>query len=242
MGSEEAKRLNEVFDNYYYKELSNTNIKSPISDSTILDLFNDFMLMSQIVCSMLNNGKEDLPNLKILDAGCGNGRMLRKFCELGAEPVNCRGIDLSTDVIWYARANSVDDITYNIGDIKDMPYCNNRFDIILNLGVLIHIKDNDYIREIAKEFHRVLKPGGLVFITIAREGSSWGEKVQAITRNFTEGELLDLFEIFKCLGVYDTYSNHYTTVDHRNLTLSQIMRAYELGGVDSTYKLVVFKK
>ncbi|MDD5703773.1 MAG: class I SAM-dependent methyltransferase [Dehalococcoidales bacterium] len=238
----EQKRLNEVFDNYYYKELSSTNRKEPINHNTILDLFNDFMLMSQIVHSMINNGKKDLPSLKILDAGCGNGRMLRKFCELGAEPTNCFGIDLSKDIIKYAHKNSSFGIAYHAGDIKDTPYCGNTFDIIFNLGVLIHIKDNDYIKEIAKEFHRVLKPGGLVFITVAREGSSWGERVQAITRNFTEGELLDLFDMFQCLGVYDTYSSHYSTVDHRNVTLSQIMRAYEVGAVDSTYKLAVFKR
>jgi 2-polyprenyl-3-methyl-5-hydroxy-6-metoxy-1,4-benzoquinol methylase len=238
----EQKRLNKVFDNYYYKELSSTNKKEPINHNTILDLFNDFMLMSQIVHSMITNGKEDLPNLKILDAGCGNGRMLRKICELGAEPSNCYGMDLSRDVIEYAEENSPTLITYTVGDIKTPYYNNNGFDIIFNLGVLIHIKDNDYIREIAKEFHRVLKPGGLVFITVAREGSSWGEKVQAITRNFTEGEILGLFDIFQCLGVHDTYSNHYATADHRSLALSQIMRAYEIGAVDSTYKLVVLKK
>jgi 2-polyprenyl-3-methyl-5-hydroxy-6-metoxy-1,4-benzoquinol methylase len=244
IGSEETeqKRLNEVFDNYYYKELSSTNKKEPINNNTILDLFNDFMLTSQIVHSMISNGKEDLPNLKILDAGCGNGRMLRKMCELGAESSNCRGIDLSREVIDYAKENSPPGTIYSVGDIKNTKRYDNEFDIIFNLGVLIHIKDNDYIREIAKEFHRVLKPGGLVFITVAREGSQWSEKVQAITRNFAEGEIVGLFDMFECLGVYDTYSNHYATADHRNLTLSQVMRAYELGAVDSTYKLIVLKK
>ena len=239
---DEQKRLNEVFDNYYYKGLSSTNIKEPINHSTILDLFNDFMLTSQIVHSMIINGKEDLPNMKILDSGCGNGRMLRKMCELGASPINCYGIDLSKDVIEFAKENSPSGIIYNTCDIKNTYCCNESFDIIFNLGVLIHILDNNYIKEIAAEFHRVLKPGGLIFITIAKDGSEWSEKVQAITRNFTEDEIMNLFDVFHCLGIYNAYSNHYSAKEQDNITLSQVMRAFEIGAVDATYKLVVLKK
>lgn len=242
MGSEESKRLNELFDNCYYKGMSSTNRKEPIDDNTILDLFNDFMLTSQIIQSMIANGKENLPNLQILDAGCGNGRILRKLCELGAEPVNCYGMDLSRDIIEYAKENSPPGITYQVRDIKDIFSCDNNLDIIFNLGVLIHIKNNDYIKEIAKEFHRVLKPGGLVFITVARDGSKWNEKVQAITRNFTEDELLNLFDIFQCHSVHNAYSDHYSTKEQGNITLSQVMKAFEIGAIDTTYKLFVFKK
>jgi len=241
IGNEE-KRLNEVFDNYYYKGLSSTNIKEQINNNTIIDLFNEFMLMSQVTHSMFNNNKENLPSLRILDAGCGNGRMLRKICELGAEQTNCYGIDLSKDIINYAEENSPTGITYSSGDIKTMSYNDNAFDIIFNLGVLIHIKDNNYIKEIAKEFYRVLKPGGLVFITVAKDGSEWGEKIKDITRNFSEHELLDLFNMFQCFGIYNAYSNYYSTKEQGNITLSQVMKAFETGAIDATYKLFVFKK
>jgi len=240
MVSEET-RLKEVFDNYY-NGLSNTNIKEPINNNTILDLFNDFILTSQIVNSMIANGKEDIPNLTILDAGCGNGRMLRKMCELGAGPPNCCGIDLSRDVIDFAELNSPSRIVYDIGDIKTTPYSDNKFDVIFSLGVLIHIKDNDYIREIAKEFYRVLKPGGLIFITVARDGTQWPEAIKDITRNFSENELLGLFNGFECLGIYDAYSDNYIMKEGGKVSLSQIMRAIEVGVIDTTYKLVVFRK
>jgi len=191
---------------------------------------------------MILHGKEDLPNLKILDAGCGNGRMIRKICDLGAEPYNCSGIDLSEKIIKFAKISSPYGAEFSVGDIKNTQYFKNMFDIIFNLGVLIHIKDNDYIKDIAKEFHRILKPNGLVFITYAKEGSEWGEKIQDITRNFAENEILGLFDMFECVGIYDAYSNYYTAKDQGNITLSQVMKAFELGAVDSTYKLLILKK
>ena len=242
MIGQEEKRLNQVFNDGYYNGLSNTNIKQQLSDNSILDLFNDFLLTSQIVNSMQKNGKEDLPNLKILDAGCGNGRILRKMCELGAKPYHCYGVDLSKDVITYAGENSPSGIVYNIGDIKYFPSSDNRFDIIFNLGVLIHILDNNYIKEIATEFHRVLKPGGLIFITVARDGTQWPETIRDITRNFSEDELLGLFNEFECIGIHDAYSDNYIMEEGGKITFSQIMRAIEVGVIDTTYKLFVFKK
>ena len=244
MGSEETeeKRLNEVFDNYYYKGLSCTNTKNPINNYDIIGLFNDFMLMRQIVYFICTNDKNDLPNLKILDAGCGNGRMLRKMCELGAQPSNCYGIDLSRDVIDYAKRNSPPGIAYDTGDIKGTPFKDNEFDFIFNMGVLIHIKDNDYIREIAKEFYRVLKPCGLAFITVSGENVQWNGQMQNITRNFNfaENELLNIFDIFQCVGVNNVYSDNYST--NRNVILSLVMREIETGAMDTMFKLIVLKK
>jgi len=239
----EQKRLVDVFDNYYYKDLSETNKKLPISANSILDLFNDFLVMSQVIYSLIDNDKEDLPNMKILDAGCGNGRMLRKMCELGARPFNCTGIDLSHDIVEYARLNSPEGIYYYSGDIKNMPFDNDEYDIILNMGVLIHILDNNYIKEIAKEFYRVLKPGGLIFITVANEGTTWkDEKIQSMTRSFSMDKIKELFDMFECLGIYNAYSDRYQGEYNVSLEYSHILKAFEIGAVNASYKLIVLKK
>lgn len=241
MGSEE-QRLKDVFENYYYKGLSSTNSKNAIDNSTILDLFNDFMVVSQIIYVLVNNGKEDLPNMKILDAGCGNGRMLRKMCELGAEPENCYGMDLSGDVIDYARENTTSKMCYNwdVGDIKDTRFLDNTFDVIFNLGVLIHIKDNDYIKDIAKEFYRVLKPGGLAFVIVSNETTQWSDTMLEITRNFTEAELLGLFDIFQCIGISPAYSSYYFK-EQGSVRISKVMEAFETE-IKTEFNLFVFKK
>ncbi|MFA6309774.1 MAG: methyltransferase domain-containing protein, partial [Clostridia bacterium] len=202
----------------------------PIAANTILDLFNDFIVTSQIIHTLINNGKEDLPNMMILDAGCGNGRMLRKMCELGARPINCDGIDLSHDVVEYARLNSPEGIYYFDGDIKNMPFNDAKYDIIFNFGVLIHILDDDYIREIAKEFYRVLKPGGLVFITVANEGVTWNDKpIKNMTRNFKMDDIKEMFNMFQCLGIHNAYSDRYAAEDKDTvLSYSHILRAFEM--------------
>ncbi len=99
----------------------------------------------------------------ILDLPCGRGfylNMLRYVCA-------CRlvGADLDGEVIQKARRNvgHLPDILLAQADIYALPHPDNCFDAVILSEVLEHIeRDVDGLREI----YRVLKPGGVVAITV----------------------------------------------------------------------------
>lgn len=204
--SEEA-RITQVFDNWYYKGLSITNQKSPIKPDLYFTLLSDFMKWSCIFGSLFSTGHADLPNYKILDAGCGNGNALRTVIEFGAKPTNCYGIDISSKAIEYARENSPAGLTYDTGLIHDIPHENETFDLIFCFGVLIHILDDDYIRKIASEFKRLIKKTGMVCVIVSNEKVIWGSPISHITRNFdfSKNELANIFNELDCIAAIPCY-------------------------------------
>jgi len=100
---------------------------------------------------------------KILDAGCGDGRNLIPIRKLGYD---IQGIDISKEAIMRAkkllmRKKIKADI--KIGSFHQLPYGKNAFDAIIYDLVHVHIEDPD---SVLKEFKRVLKTNGLVFLEI----------------------------------------------------------------------------
>lgn len=94
---------------------------------------------------------------KILDAGCGTGLLAKKLKSFG----NTWGIDISSEAIKYAKKRGIK--TKN-ASVNKLPFKKNSFDLVVSLDVLYHKQVND--TKALKEFHRVLKPGGLVIIRV----------------------------------------------------------------------------
>lgn len=102
-------------------------------------------------------------DMLILDLPCGRGFYLNMFRYVSG----CRliGADLDGEVIQKARRNvgHLPDILLNRADIYALPYADNTFDAVILSEVLEHIdRDVDGLREI----YRVLRPGGVVAITV----------------------------------------------------------------------------
>jgi SAM-dependent methyltransferase len=121
---------------------------------------------------------EDIPKIvklfkkkgvkRVLDLGCGSGRHLVYLAKHGFEvygiDISETGIKLSKE--WLKEENLKANL--KIGDIyKKLPYPNNFFDAIISVQVLHHNKI-EKIRKAIKEIERVLKPGGLIFITVRK--------------------------------------------------------------------------
>lgn len=98
----------------------------------------------------------------VLDAGCGDGfylHLLANLCKsklIGLDD-NPKALDLARKYVNSQNLKLIE------GDVKKMPFKSGQFDKIVCSEVLEHLPD-----DIAglKEFRRVLKPGGLVAITV----------------------------------------------------------------------------
>lgn len=105
---------------------------------------------------------------KILDLGCGSGRHTIYFAKRGYDVY---GIDMAKEGIsitrsWLKKENLKADL--KIGNIYDkLPYPNDFFDAIISTGTINHNKIKN-IRKTIKELERVLKPKGLIFITVRK--------------------------------------------------------------------------
>lgn len=102
-------------------------------------------------------------DMVILDLPCGRGFYLNMIRYVS----KCRliGADLDWDVIQKAQANigHLDHIDIQRVNIYQMPYPDNSFDAVILSEVLEHI-DND--SKALKEAYRVLKPGGVLAVTV----------------------------------------------------------------------------
>jgi arsenite methyltransferase len=97
----------------------------------------------------------------VLDLGSGGGL----DCFLAAQKVGPEGsvvgLDMSADMIQLARRNAgrvgVENVRFRLGEIEDMPFVENSFDVIISNCVINLSPDKDAV---FREAIRVLKPGG----------------------------------------------------------------------------------
>jgi demethylmenaquinone methyltransferase/2-methoxy-6-polyprenyl-1,4-benzoquinol methylase/phosphoethanolamine N-methyltransferase len=110
------------------------------------------------------------PGERVLDVGCGPGRLAILAGAAVGPAGEARGIDPSPEMIALARENAAragSAARFEIAAIEALPYPDGRFDAILSTMMLHHLPDALKRRGLA-EVLRVLRPGGrLVAIDFA---------------------------------------------------------------------------
>lgn len=108
------------------------------------------------------------PPLSILDFGCGPGRDLKTFRDLGHEAI---GLDGSATFAAMARAHSGCEVWQQDFLGLDMPA--SRFDGIFANASLFHVPSAELPRVLAA-LHRTLKPAGVLFCSNPRGNNEEG--------------------------------------------------------------------
>lgn len=102
------------------------------------------------------------PGQKLLDFGCGPGTITMGLAR-AVEPGEIHGIDAEASQIELAQAAAQAgghaNATFHIGNVTDMPFEDNTFDVAHCHAVLMHVPDTSAV---LSEVKRVLKPGGLI--------------------------------------------------------------------------------
>lgn len=102
-------------------------------------------------------------NNKVLDLGCGNGRLFEIFTDKNTDYT---GVDFSKKLIEIARQKYGD--YFKVSDILNLPFPSENFDSVWSIAVLHHIPSVELRKRVLSEIRRVLRPNGMVIATCWR--------------------------------------------------------------------------
>ncbi|MEA3430567.1 MAG: class I SAM-dependent methyltransferase [Nanoarchaeota archaeon] len=162
----------------------------------------------------------------VLDLGSGSGR---HTILLANEGFDVYAVDNSESGLKQTRKwlkeLKLKAVVKNASCYREFPYKNNFFDAVISVQVIHHAKLEDIIKCI-KEIERVLKPGGIIFVTVTRNKMKGrASKVKLIAPRtyvmldgpekgvphyiYTKALLKKYFNNFKILDIFIDAHNHY---------------------------------
>ena len=102
------------------------------------------------------------PGLRLIDLGCGPGTISVGLAK-AVDPGEMHGVDMEESQIDLARevaeSRRQGNATFHVGDITDLPFEDDSFDVAHVHNVLMHVPDT---QTVLAEAMRVLKPGGVI--------------------------------------------------------------------------------
>jgi ubiquinone/menaquinone biosynthesis C-methylase UbiE len=99
----------------------------------------------------------------VLDVGCGTGPAA---LELAAEGFLVTGIDFAPSMIESAQESAEKrhlSVDFRVGNAEQLDFPDGHFEAVIALGLLASFRDD---RRALAEMHRVLKPGGILIVTL----------------------------------------------------------------------------
>lgn len=144
-----------------------------------------YLGMKEISLHLLSKTLAHQKNLRILDAGCGTGGMMRALDKFG----QVSGIDISHEAINLCRARNLKRV--NLASVEKIPFQEESFDLVTSFDVLYHQwVTNDLIA--LGEYYRVLKTGGYLLVRVPSYNWLRGkhDEIVATRHRYTKGELV----------------------------------------------------
>lgn len=158
---------------------------------------------------------------RILDLSCSDGKFLNRLQTISPN-LKLFGIDISNDDIQKAKRN-FPDISFKTGGVDRLDFEDNSFDIVFSTMSLHHYeKPNEFFKEAC----RVLKSGGILYLTDMIPKYSWTQRIHNWNGcrepyHFEKFYLIrDLEKILNPLGFHIIKDNRVTLIPRiRLLTL-----------------------
>lgn len=120
-----------------------------------------------LVKSMVSRYANNSGDQTVLDIGCGTGATIKELEAQGT----VMGMDISPSALGYCRDREID--TVCAADAANLPYRDERFDLVVSVDVLEHVDDDiGALREI----RRVCKPGGVIIFTVPAFRFLWSRR------------------------------------------------------------------
>jgi SAM-dependent methyltransferase len=100
---------------------------------------------------------------RILDWGCGSGRVTRHLIQMGCPAIT--GADIDPDNIQWCRENLPGADFQHLQLNPPTPFADAQFDLVIGISVMTHLAEADQFRWLA-ELQRLTKPGGILLLSI----------------------------------------------------------------------------
>jgi ubiquinone/menaquinone biosynthesis C-methylase UbiE len=146
------------------------------------------------------------PGDRVLDVGCGPGRLAMAFAERVAPQGSVEGVDASPEMInrasSQARKRGVP-ANFRVGYAQQLPFEDATFDAVACTLALHHVAQDDQLTAV-EEMYRVLKPGGRLAIAEFHKGRRRRHPGPRWVRHATEDMLETALELAKSAGFTDT--------------------------------------
>lgn len=183
-GSRNFQPLGEKWEDRAKKD----GLKSVLDPGDLRGMKNEYI--DTLHKTMLSKYLLSCDNEKILDFGCGVGRLTSYLGRTGAKVV---GVDITKSMTDMAKERYPGQI-FVCYDGKKLPFEDNSFDHAVSVFVLQHITSLDDLRKIAKELTRCLKIGGKIYLIeqVSRENSDY--YIHRLPKDY-----LDAFKDCRCI-------------------------------------------
>lgn len=157
----------------YYRDFYKDNVEYLGGGSPPQELIDRQSKRGDLCCQYLAKSHQ-IASGHMLDLGCAYGATMIPFRDAGWQ---VDGIDPEEASVNFAQQTLNLPVVYGFGE--DLPYENERFDLVISLGALEHVHD---FNAAMSELSRVLKPGGHVFVRM-RHNRPWGVIWEYYNRN-----------------------------------------------------------
>lgn len=150
-------------------------------------------------------------NDRILDFGCGNGRLLALLKD---RPIEYKGVDISDKLIRLAKKKYSEESNnfLKVSSQGTLPFPDDFFNKVFSIAVFHHFPPS-YAEQVARELYRVTLPGGMVIVTV---WNLWRrEKLKYIVKSFFDLNFKNVRIPFKDNqgNVFYRYHRTYTRFD-----------------------------
>jgi ubiquinone/menaquinone biosynthesis C-methylase UbiE len=165
------------------------------------EFFRDGEREARRVACMCEADGVNISRGKMLDFGCGVGRMTRAFSQFFSSIV---GIDVSGKMVELARKFNADrpNCEFVASAKATMPFADATFDFVFSVLVLQHLPKKSMILGYISEFIRVAKEGGVIIFQLTDE-VPFRQRIQGRRRLWSLLTLLGVPQswLFKMLGL-----------------------------------------